>query len=119
MDLTTRELITMGIGWLFCPIERVYEICNFLTGDNLFTHQLPRAFRMVEPILKKQYPWLKDIDPDLPFAERFSMVKELEALHPEPHPVNSLSDVWLSIDPLAELQQMVDPSKIIVCSPTK
>lgn len=119
MKLTTEELITVAVGWLFCPIERVYEILNFLTGDNLFTHQLPRAFRACEPHLNKQYPWLAEINRDLPTPERFELVRKLASAHPGPHELQSISATWLSLDPLQELAQMVDPSKIIVCSPTK
>src|SRR5688572_11411688 len=40
----------------------VYEVLNFLTGDNLFTHQLPRAMDECQPHLLKQHPVLAEID---------------------------------------------------------
>ena len=43
---------------LMCDIGQVYEILNFMTGDNLFTHQLPRACRECRPSLAVQFPWI-------------------------------------------------------------
>lgn len=44
------------------PMETVYEILNFMTKDNLYTHQLPRAAKEVRPYLLEQFPWAKEID---------------------------------------------------------
>ena len=35
-------------------MDGIYDILNFLTGDNLYTHQLPRAMRECEPWLRAQ-----------------------------------------------------------------
>lgn len=37
-------------------MEGVYKILNFMTGDNLFTHQLGRVADECEPWLLAQYP---------------------------------------------------------------
>jgi hypothetical protein len=44
-------------------MEGVYDILNFVTGDNLYTHQLPRAMRECEPWLRTQFPTLFPDDP--------------------------------------------------------
>jgi hypothetical protein len=36
----------------------IYEILNWMTGDELFTHQLPRAMRQCVPLLLKSFPEL-------------------------------------------------------------
>lgn len=43
-------------------IKGVYDILNFMTGDNLFTHQLPRACNECAPALLEQHPQLRTID---------------------------------------------------------
>ena len=43
-----------------------YEILNFLTGDSLYTHQLPRAVRQCEPWLRAQFPTLMADAPGMP-----------------------------------------------------
>lgn len=40
----------------------VYEILNYMTDDNLYTHQLPRAARECKPFILKQYPQLANVD---------------------------------------------------------
>lgn len=43
-------------------IGGVYEVLNFLTGENLMTHQLPRAAEECRDWLKQQHPFLETID---------------------------------------------------------
>jgi hypothetical protein len=61
--VTTRafhlgDILTITTGCLVSPrhIEGVYDILNWMTGDNLFTHQLPRASRECEGPLLAQHP---------------------------------------------------------------
>lgn len=42
-------------------IEEIYEICNFLTQDNLFTHQLPRVHKECKAHLLALHPQLSDL----------------------------------------------------------
>ena len=46
-------------------IDGVYDILNFLCKDNLYTHQLPRASREVEPWLRTQFPQLMEDSPEM------------------------------------------------------
>ncbi len=58
LSITTGRLVSLR------HIDGVYDILNFMTGDNLFTHQLPRASRECAPELKKQFPALAEITGD-------------------------------------------------------
>src|SRR6266853_3142795 len=55
-------ILSITHGALLCEMEQVYEILNFMTGDNLFTHQLPRARTVAAPDLFRQFPDLMHID---------------------------------------------------------
>jgi len=99
----------------------VYDILNFMTGDNLYTHQLPRASEECRPHLVHQLPWLEGlappVDADTPQMARgkplFDWMREtVEAskerggpfyaifpLHPEHHEHK---------DPIEELRQMTN-----------
>ena len=57
-----EDVLSAIKGMLLCNIGNVYEVLNFLTGDNLYTHQLPRAGRQCEQLVYIQHPFLKDID---------------------------------------------------------
>lgn len=60
---TTREfhlgdVLSITTGRLISPrgIEGVYDILRFMTGQDLFTHQLPRAMTEMKPRLLAQHP---------------------------------------------------------------
>jgi len=57
-------VLSVTTGHLVSPrhMDGIYDILNFMTGDNLFTHQLPRASDECKPYLLKQHPQLKDVD---------------------------------------------------------
>jgi hypothetical protein len=58
------DILSITTGRLVSPrhIDGVYDILNFMTGDNLFTHQLPRAGRECEGPLLAQHPDLAGIE---------------------------------------------------------
>ena len=64
------DILTITDGRLvsFNGVDGVYDILNFMTGDDLFTHQLPRAINICQPVLQKQLPhinfndWKGDIN---------------------------------------------------------
>lgn len=62
LSITTRRLVSSR------HMDGIYEILNFLTGDNLFTHQLPRAMRECEPWLKTKFPQLMADSPSMASA---------------------------------------------------
>lgn len=57
------DILSVATGCLVSPrhIDGVYDLCNFMTGDNLFTHQLPRAANECGPEIFRQHPDLKNI----------------------------------------------------------
>lgn len=69
MNMQTKEfhlgdVLSITTGRLVSPtlIGGVYDILNFMTGDSLFTHQLPRASGECKPYLLEQFPQLKEVD---------------------------------------------------------
>jgi len=69
------DVLSVTTGRLLSPkgIGGVYEILNFMTNDNLYTHQLPRAAEECKPFLFSQFPQLDS--PEMDFA-----VTELELM---------------------------------------
>lgn len=57
------DILSITTGMLVSPrlIAGVYDILNHMTGENLFTHQLPRACEICKPELLKQHPQLADV----------------------------------------------------------
>lgn len=57
------DILTVTTGCLVSPrhMDGVYDLLNFMTGDDLMTHQLPRAGRECAPALLDQHPQLCDV----------------------------------------------------------
>lgn len=113
----TGEVLTVVTGRLLCDMGRLYAILNHLSGESLMTHQLPRASREAEPILRERFPDLAAIDiPHLDGKEayeawlagieaEYGATREVEPLAPEDH---------TSIDPISELRMMRPDAEILV-----
>ena len=121
------DILTITTGIMVAPegIGAVYEILNWMTGDNLFTHQLPRASDLCEPILKDLYPGLAEVT--LPDASGLAKDKAEEfwktwlAMQVETFgetlPVPKLEN-YTPVDPISELftmrGELKSDAKIIV-----
>lgn len=106
------DVLSVTTGCFVAPsgIDALYELLNFMTGDNLFTHQLPRASEECAPEILRQHPDLAEVRVPGEFddeaavwawlqeqCERFGTWREITPLRPEDH---------TRINPLAELQMM-------------
>jgi len=96
-------------------MDGVYDTLNFLTGDNLYTHQLPRAMDECHAWLEKCHPVLKEIDCSglnpqaLPawldgVVAKYGEMLELEPLPPDGHEFRH---------PVEELESMVGKGRVI------
>jgi hypothetical protein len=96
----------------------VYDTLNFLTGDNLYTHALPRAMDECHGWLERMHPILKEIDcsglnpQTLPawldgIVAKYGETLELRPLPDEGHEFR---------EPTEELESMVDKDRIVKVS---
>lgn len=113
------DIISITDGHLVSPrhVEGVYDILNWMTGESLMTHQLPRASRECEDNLKAQHPdlaevvfpegehtketvlaWLAGV------VEQFGETREVAPLPEGDH---------TRIDPITELKMMRPDAEII------
>jgi hypothetical protein len=61
-------------------IDGVYDVLNWMTGDNLFTHQLPRANDECKPHLLAQHPDLAAVEvPDFSKTPRDRVKEHVES----------------------------------------
>jgi hypothetical protein len=60
------DILSITTDVLVSPrhIDGVYDILGYMTGDTLWTHQLPRASKECAPWLLRQHPQLMDISSD-------------------------------------------------------
>lgn len=55
-DFSLGTLLSCIDGRLMTEFRNVHELLDWVTEDQLYTHQLPRAMDEAEPFLKAQFP---------------------------------------------------------------
>lgn len=103
----TAAAITAVSGRLYGDIGDLYKLLDYMTGDNLFTHQLPRASRACKPSLLKQFPWFSNYSFDGSVEAFVSECDNIIAKYGSRLEVEPLGS-WESIDPLVEMSQMME-----------
>ncbi|MFI7131592.1 hypothetical protein ACIBQ1_38360 [Nonomuraea sp. NPDC050153] len=97
--------------------DGLYQILNWMTGDNLFTHQLPRAAEECTPSLLAQHPDLAEVDVPKSFEDEATYeawMTEQVALYGEIRPVAPLEAVdHTRIDPVDEARMRRPDATII------
>lgn len=111
------DILTVTTGRLLSHDHTAgaYKILNYLTGDNLYTHQLPRAVDACRPALIEQHPHLVGVEPpkDVAVPELLAWLAEQEQRYGDSVPVTPIAD-WQHIDPIEEAVAMVGPERVIV-----
>jgi hypothetical protein len=111
------DVLSITDGHLVSPrhIAGVYDILTFMTGDNLFTHQLPRAMDECRPHLLRLYPELRGVDGSSVnesnwhawLDDRVQEFGETLTITPLPRGVHAFKD------PIDEAVEMVGAERVI------
>ncbi len=116
-DFHLGDVLSITTGVLLSPrrMAGVYDILNWMSGDNLFTHQLPRVAREASSVLLRAHPDLATVEkPTLKPDEVDPWLVEQVAKFGEIVAVPKMTaDEHESIDPMSELVERVHPDKII------
>lgn len=116
MIFETDIIVSASTDRLLCEMDEIYKILNFLTGDNLFTHQLPRAMRKCKEHLETQLPWLRTLDTteDRTMEAWNAWLLEIELTHGKEHDIQPLPPgTWFHINPVLEAEHMMGEGKVI------
>lgn len=112
------DVLSVTTGCLLSPrgMEGIYDILNYMSGENLFTHQLPRVAQEAAPVLLALHPQLADADAsDVTPENHREWLEAATAKYGEHISVYPMSeDDHERIDPLSELAEKVHPDKIVV-----
>jgi hypothetical protein len=128
------DILSITHGRLVSPrhMDGIYDILGFMTRDDLYTHQLPRAMKECKPWLLRQHPQLDtpevtlavaelgemldtpwgEAKPDMVVAEWLaSMVARYGNIFPvEPIPMDDHD----RIDPIEEARRLKPDAEIVV-----
>ena len=98
------------------PIDGVYDILNFMTGESLYTHQLPRVGKEAKPVLIMQHPQLAGVDASGVDGTNWRAWLDVQiAKFGESLPVAPMNaDQHEYREPLSELAEKIPPERIIV-----
>jgi len=117
------DVLTITTGALVSPrhMDGVYDILNWMTGDSLFTHQLPRAMDECQGPLLAQHPDLAAIvlpdfggSRDDVKAAVYAWLAEQVAVYGETREVTPLDPAdHTRMDPFTELRKMAPHAEII------
>lgn len=106
------DILSVTTGCMVSPshIGGVYALCDWMTGEQNFTHQLPRVSREIEPQLRADFPDLAAVG--APVGRIHSREDALEWLASlglgETREVERLRDSadHTHIDPIDEIKMM-------------
>lgn len=119
-DFHVGDIISITSGRLVSPrhMDGIYDIIKYMTGDSLFTHQLPRVAEECEGPLGTQHPDLVEVEiPDgLDDPALFkSFIKTLEQRYGKTRPVKPLEvGQHTHVNPMEEACDMVGAENVIV-----
>ena len=117
------DILSITTGRLVAPtgMAGIYDILNYMTDDELFTHQLPRVAEECKPALLAQHPQLAEIeDPDFGSLPNpitvLTWLVEMQVKYGDSLPVQKLDPMdHTHIHPLEELGMMgKSPDQVIV-----
>jgi hypothetical protein len=117
-EFHTADVLSTITGMLMGEIGGVYAVLNWMTGEDVFTHQIPRISREAVPVIVAAHPQLQQA------------IDEAEQVTPENYkewrqtwedrygPIIAVpkftSATHERIDPMSELSEKIHPDKIIV-----
>lgn len=120
-NFKTEDVMSVITGRLIGDIGGVYEVLNWMTGESLFTHQLPRVGREALPVIVAMHPHLQQavdeatqVTPEnyktwkQAWDDRYGSEIAVPKFSAENHE---------RIDFLSELVEKVHPDKIVVVKP--
>lgn len=114
----THDVLSTITGRLIGEIGGVYEMLNWMTGESVYTHQLPRIGREAQALLVSQRPELQQAVEEAEQVTRDNWRQWRAMWETRYGPTIAVpkftEDTHERIDPLSELAEKVHPSRITV-----
>lgn len=112
------DVIGTITGRLLGKIDGIYQVSQFMSGEPVWTHQLSRVGREIQPVVLRQHPQLAPVIDEAEavtrenyqvllagWVDRFGATIDLSPMSEQDHQ---------SIDPVSELAEKVHPDRIVV-----
>ncbi|PZP86523.1 MAG: hypothetical protein DI582_02725 [Azospirillum brasilense] len=109
------EIISVITGKMVATshMDGIHPFLEFMCGEPIFTHQIPRAVRECSPYLLKQFPMLADEKAEGITKETLqAWAANMEAKYGKMLAVEPLPEgAHFRADPISELESMKNPSR--------
>lgn len=116
-EFATCDVLSTVTGVLIGNIGGVYEVLNWMTGESVFTHQLPRISREARPVLVAAHPALQQAIDEAERVNGENWKEWRQTWEDRYGPTIAVpkfcADAHERIDPMSELAEKVHPDKII------
>lgn len=116
-EFATAHVLSCVTGRLMGDIGGVYEVLGWMTGESLFTHQLPRVSKEARPVIVAVHPTLQQAIDEAEQVNPDNFRQWLQTWEDRYGPVIAVpklgADQHERIDPLSELSEKVHPDKIV------
>ena len=111
------DILSITTGRLVSPtgMDGIYDILNYMTDDELYTHQLPKASDEYKPHILAQYPQLEKVDASSVNGKNWkSWLEQQIAKYGKELEIKPLiSGFHVHKDPVEEAEKMVGKDKVI------
>ncbi len=122
-EFPTADVLSTITGRLLASINGVYQVLNWMTGESVFTHQIPRISREAVPVVLALHPTIQKAIDEADQVNRENYKHWLQVWEDRYGPTIAVpkfsADTHERIDALSELAEKVHPDKIITIAMPK
>lgn len=102
----------------------IYEVLSFMTGDEIYTHQIPRVMSECQPVLNALHPHLASCQAEAEAITSFEDLAQWLPIWEDRYGTHILVPrlnhaQHESIDPLTELAEKFRPEQIVTIDPSQ
>lgn len=116
-SIPLADILSVTTGRLLSRrhVDGIYDLLRHMTGQDVYTHQLPKVADACAPDLVRQHPFLADLKPaaGLDAADLMAWLVEAERQHGEDLPVAPLAG-WTRRDPIEDACDAVGAERVFV-----
>lgn len=116
-EFATADVLSTITGRLIGKMDGIYEVLNWMTGESVFTHQIPRIGREATPVVVTAHPQLQQAVDEAEQVNQENWQQWRQTWEDRYGPTIAVpkfsADTHENIDPMSELVQKIHPDKII------
>jgi len=116
-EFATADVLSTVTGRLMGQMSGIYEVLNWMTGESVFTHQLPRISKEARPVLVAAHPLLQQAIDEAEQVTQENWQTWRQTWEDRYGPTIAVpkfnADTHERIDPMSETAEIFHPDKII------